>query len=376
MINIFNLNNSAKNLKNIVNKINFNETAWVNGGEIKNLEKQTRKILKTKKEVCTCNSGSDALLLTLQHLKRKDKDIIITTPISYIASSSIAKFLGYEIIYIDVDINNYLLDLDKLDNFLKNINKKIKSRIAGVIFVELFGNTGDLKRLSKICNKYKIWSLGDCAQSLGTEYNNKSSLDYYDFAISSFYPTKIISAYGDGGIIFLPQKFKNKFEMLKNNGHNLTDKTKCELLGINSRLDTIQAYILNHKIKNFKNYLIHNRKNFKIYNKNLKNFLNLPELNKKSSTNGYLYSFRIDKKLVKNFLNFMKINGIEARQFYARSLPENKVLKPIIKTDLRNAKKCSAEIISIPSRASLKNYERNKILDTIKNFFNNSNKIN
>lgn len=376
MINIFNLNNSAKNLKNIVNKINFNETAWVNGGEIKNLEKQTRKILKTKKEVCTCNSGSDALLLTLQHLKRKDKDIIITTPISYIASSSIAKFLGYEIIYIDVDINNYLLDLDKLDNFLKNINKKIKSRIAGVIFVELFGNTGDLKKLSKICNKYKIWSLGDCAQSLGTEYNNKSSLDYYDFAISSFYPTKIISAYGDGGIIFLPQKFKNKFEMLKNNGHNLTDKTKCELLGINSRLDTIQAYILNHKIKNFKNYLTHNKKNFKIYNKNLKNFLKLPELNKKSSTNGYLYSFRIDKKLVKNFLNFMKINGIEARQFYARSLPENKVLEPIIKTDLRNAKKCSAEIISIPSRASLKNYEKNKILDTIKNFFNNSNKIN
>jgi len=376
MINIFNLNNSAKNLKNIVNKINFNETAWVNGGEIKNLEKQIRKILKTKKEVCTCNSGSDALLLTLQHLKKKDKDIIITTPISYIASSSIAKFLGYEIIYIDVDINNYLLDLDKLDNFLKNINKKIKSRIAGVIFVELFGNTGDLKKLSRICNKYKIWSLGDCAQSLGTEYNNKSSLDYYDFAISSFYPTKIISAYGDGGIIFLPQKFKNKFEMLKNNGHNLTDKTKCEILGINSRLDTIQAYILNHKIKNFKNYLVHNKTNFKIYNKNLKNFLKLPELNKKSSTNGYLYSFRIDKKLVKNFLNFMRINGIEARQFYARSLPENKVLKPIIKTDLRNAKKCSAEIISIPSRASLKNYEKNKILDTIKNFFNNSNKIN
>lgn len=376
MINIFNLNNSAKNLKNIVNKINFNETAWVNGGEIKNLEKQIRKILKTKKEVCACNSGSDALLLTLQHLKKKDKDIIITTPISYIASSSIAKFLGYEIIYIDVDINNYLLDLDKLDNFLKNINKKIKSRIAGVIFVELFGNTGDLKKLSRICNKYKIWSLGDCAQSLGTEYNNKSSLDYYDFAISSFYPTKIISAYGDGGIIFLPQKFKNKFEMLKNNGHNLTDKTKCEILGINSRLDTIQAYILNHKIKNFKNYLVHNKTNFKIYNKNLKNFLKLPELNKKSSTNGYLYSFRIDKKLVKNFLNFMRINGIEARQFYARSLPENKVLKPIIKTDLRNAKKCSAEIISIPSRASLKNYEKNKILDTIKNFFNNSNKIN
>ena len=369
MINIFNLNNSTKTLKNIVNKISNKETSWVNGIEIKNFENQIKKTLKTKKEVCTCNSGSDALLLTLQHLKKKNKDIIITTPISYIASSSIAKFLGYEIIYIDIDINNYLLDLDKLDIFLKNINKKIKARIAGVIFVELFGNTGDLNKLSKICKKNKIWSLGDCAQSLGTEYNNQSSLDYYDFAISSFYPTKIISAYGDGGIIFLPKKFKNTFEMLKNNGHNLADKTKCEILGINSRLDTIQAYILNYKIKNFKNYLKENRKNFKLYNSHLKNYLKLPELDLKSNTNGYLYSFRIDKKLVKNFLNFMKTNGIEARQFYARSLPDNKVLKPIIKTDLKIAKKCTSEIISIPSRACLKKKEKNKIISTIKKFF-------
>jgi dTDP-4-amino-4,6-dideoxygalactose transaminase len=375
MINIFNLNNSAKNLKNIVNKISNKETSWVNGIEIKNFENQIKKTLKTKKEVCTCNSGSDALLLTLRHLKKKNKDIIITTPISYIASSSIAKFLGYEIIYIDIDINNYLLDLDKLDFFLKKIDKKVKARIAGVIFVELFGNTGDLSKLLKICKKNKIWCLGDCAQSLGTEYNNKNSFDYYDFAISSFYPTKIISAYGDGGIIFLPKKFKNTFEMLKNNGHNLADKTKCEILGINSRLDTIQAYVLNYKIKNFKNYLQKNRKNFKLYNNHLKNYLKLPKLDLKSNTNGYLYSFRIDKNLVKNFLNFMKTNGIEARQFYARSLPENKVLKPIIKTDLRITKNCTSEIISIPSRACLKQTEKNKIITVIKKFFYSLNNV-
>ena len=75
MINIFNLNNSAKILKNVVNKINNNETAWVNGSEIKNFENQIKKNLKTKKEVCTCNSGSDALLLALQHLKKKNKDL-------------------------------------------------------------------------------------------------------------------------------------------------------------------------------------------------------------------------------------------------------------------------------------------------------------
>ena len=103
MINIFNLNNSAKVFKNIVEKIKDNESGWVNGKQIKIFEEQIKKKLNTNKEVCTCNSGSDALLLTLQHLKKKNKDIIITTPISYIASSSIAKFLGYEIIYIEIN---------------------------------------------------------------------------------------------------------------------------------------------------------------------------------------------------------------------------------------------------------------------------------
>ena len=371
MINIFNLNNSAKVFKNIVEKIKDNESGWVNGKQIKIFEEQIKKKLNTNKEVCTCNSGSDALLLTLQHLKKKNKDIIITTPISYIASSSIAKFLGYEIIYIDIDKNNYLLDLNKLDNFLKNINSRIRNRIAGVIFVEIFGNTGNLNQLLNICKKYKIWSLGDCAQSLGTEFNKKTSVDFYDYAISSFYPTKIISAFGDGGIIFTSKKSKQTLEMLKNNGHGLTDKTKCEVLGINSRLDTIQAYILNYKINKFKDYLKKNRQNFKYFNKELKNYLKLPKLDPKSNTNGYLYSFTLPKKLVKKFLLFMKTNKIEARQFYNRSLPENKILRPLIKTDLSIAKRFSKEIISIPSRANLKNDEKNKIINTIKNFFNN-----
>jgi len=76
MISIFNLNNSSNTLKNIVNKINYDETSWVNGTEIKNLENQIKIILKTNKEVCTCNSGSDALLLTLQHLKKKGKILL------------------------------------------------------------------------------------------------------------------------------------------------------------------------------------------------------------------------------------------------------------------------------------------------------------
>ena len=177
MINIFNLNNSAKVFKNIVEKIKDNESGWVNGKQIKIFEEQIKKKLNTNKEVCTCNSGSDALLLTLQHLKKKNKDIIITTPISYIASSSIAKFLGYEIIYIDIDKNNYLLDLNKLDNFLKNINSKIKSRlqskyknVLGKKTCSLHIRRGDYVRLSQFHALQPIDYYQNSVNIIGEEY--------------------------------------------------------------------------------------------------------------------------------------------------------------------------------------------------------------
>ena len=88
--------------------------------------------------------------------------------------------------------------------------------------------------------------IGDCAQSFGSKYNNKSTISYYDFATTSFYPTKILSCYGDGGAIFL-EEITTIFR-LKNNGHDLKNKSICHQIGINSRLDSIQALVLNDEI--------------------------------------------------------------------------------------------------------------------------------
>ncbi len=355
--------------KKVINKIYkfFDKDIWVNGKINSKFEIKIKKILKLKHNVITCNSGSDALLISLLLDKKKEKNIYLTSPISYIASASIPKFLNLELIYIDVQKDNYLMCLDKLENFLKNCPKKIRKRINGIINVELFGQTCDLNRLKKISKRYQLSLIGDCAQSFGSKYNNKSTISYYDFATTSFYPTKILSCYGDGGAIFFRGNY-NKVFRLKNNGHDLKNKSICHQIGINSRLDSIQALVLNDEITKLNNKIILKKKIFNFYKKFIKinSHLRLVNnLNKKINSNNYIFAIMINKKYRLKFINYMRKNGVDCKIFYNKLLSDNDVLKPIFKTDLRNSIKCSEELVCLPSSEELNSSQVKKIVKTI-----------
>ena len=311
MIKFFDFN---KYNKEILSSPKVKELVWVNGKEIFEFENKLKKTLNTKSLAITCNSGSDALFLSLTYLKKinPEKNIIITTPFSYIASSSIPKFLGFELIYIDIDINDYLLDLDKLELFLNKTDKSTKSKIAGIIFVEIFGGTKNLVKLKKIAKENDLWILGDCAQSFGTKFKNIPSIEYYDIAITSFYPTKILGAAGDGGAIFLKNnlQYKNIF-LLKNNGHRLIDKDECLDIGVNSRLDTLQSFVLQKKLKDLKNAINRKVQISNYYNQNLKNHVQITKYENNVKSNNYIYSFMVEKKLrnklIKNLIKKKKL---------------------------------------------------------------------
>ena len=294
MINFFYQDNNSDYIKKANNY--FKNDIWVNGKIITKFEENIEKKFSLKLKACSCNSGSDALLIALKLDFEKKRDIYLTTPISYIASSSIAKFLSLELIYLDVEKNNYLLDLVKLETFLKSCKKSLLKRIKGIINVELFGSTNDLLKLKRISKKYNLSLIGDCSQSLGTLYKGKSSLDYYDYSIVSFYPTKILSAYGDAGMVFVKKNLKNKALLLKNNGHSVKNKNNCKMLGFNSRMDSFQAYILNNKLKNLDKIIKLKRKYAKIFKKNLPKEFTLPSENSEIKSNNYILSFYIDSK--------------------------------------------------------------------------------
>ena len=337
----------------------FENDYWVNGKIITKFETSLKQFLNTKKYLCSCNSGTDALKMALLLDGPKKGDIYITTPLSYIASSSIVKFLGLNVIYIDVEKKNYLLDINKLEKFLNGVSKNVKKKIKGIVFVELFGNTTDLSKLNSIAKKHKLTLIGDCAQSLGTKFKGKSTSEYYDYAAYSFYPTKILSAYGDGGMLIIKNKKKyNEALLLKNNGHEINNKNNCKILGFNSRLDSIQAFILNENLKGLKKDIIIKSKIKKYFDLWLPKQIQKPEINQKVNSNNYIYCAYILPKLRKRFLSYMYKNKIKCNIYYEKLLPDNFILKGKIKTNLTSANLTRKSLICFPNQL---NYNKKQI---------------
>ncbi len=366
MIKFFEQDSNKKIISSL--KKYFENDEWIHGKIISQFEKNLKRKININAYPSTCKSGSDALLLALLLDKKKNRDIYLTSPISYVATSGIPKFLGLEIIYIDVEKNSFLLSLDKLESFLDKVKKNIKQRIRGIINVELFGATNDLNRLRKICKKNNLSLIGDCAQSLGTLFNKKSTLDYYDFSISSFYPTKILSTYGDGGVVFLKKKYLKKCFLLKNNGHEKVQKENCKIKAINSRLDSIHAYILNEKLNKFNEILKKRKKNTDLIIKNKPPYLMEVKTNLLVDQNNYILCFLINQNIRKKFLLFMKNKKIQCKVYYNKLLSDNKVLKPILKTNLNNAESIINRLICIPNHQNLSENNLKFIIKNLNNF--------
>jgi UDP-2-acetamido-2-deoxy-ribo-hexuluronate aminotransferase len=347
MINFFYQDNDYRILQN-VHKY-FKKDTWINSTIVKTFEKNVEKKLKLKLKACSCNSGSDALLLALILNKNNKKDIYLTTPFSYIASSSMAKFLGLNLIYIDVCKDNYLLNLNKLESFLKKCPKKIFKRINGIINVELFGSVNNLDQLNAISKKYNLKLIGDCSQSFGSKYKNQSTVNFYDSSVFSFYPTKLLSCYGDGGMLFVKKSFLKKAQLMRNNGHDLIKKDNCKVLGFNSRMDGIQAYILNKKIFLIDRIIKKKKLFLSMLKKELPEHLRIPIFYHNFQSNNYILTVYIKRDNRNHFIEFMKRNNIECKIFYSKLLSSNKVLRPILKTNLTNAKECSKTLVCIPS---------------------------
>lgn len=363
------------NNKKIIYKINnyFKNDQWVNGKIVNKFELSLKKYLKTKNYLCGCNSGTDALKIAILLDKPKKNSIYLTTPLSYISTSSVIKSFGLHIIYIDVEKDNFLLDIDKLENFLNKAPKNVKKKIKGIIFVELFGETTNLKKLSLIAKKHNLTLIGDCAQSLGSKYLNKSTCEYYDYSAYSFYPTKILPAYGDGGALVVKNKlqYKNSI-LLRNNGHQINNKNSCKLIGINSRLDSIQAFILNENLKDLNKQINLKKKIKKYYDKYLPNIIQKPKINKNVQSNNYIYSINLPSKLRQKFIDFMYKNKMQCKIYYKKLLPDSKILKPKIKNKLIFANYYKKSLVCLPNNNLIKLSTVKKISKLIKIFLKNN----
>ena len=260
------------------------------GPNLKNFEYEFIKKYKSKYGIAV-GSGTDALLISLMSINIRKGDEVITAANTAIPTISAIVNSGARPVLVDVN-EDYLINPDKIE-------KKITKKTKAIIPVHLYGKSCDMKKIIKISNKYKLFVIEDCAQSQGAKLNNKFVGTFGSFGCYSFYPTKILGGYGDGGFI-LTNKFKlySIIKKIRFYGIDTIDKSNkfynkyySNINGVNSRLDEINSKILNFKLSKTDKFILKRRKIAKIYDNELKNLgLKLPIINANKFDVYHLYT--------------------------------------------------------------------------------------
>ena len=227
---------------------------YIMGPEVVTLESNLAKYVGTKYCV-TCSSGTDALLMSLMALGVGPGDAIFTTPFTFVATAEVINLVGATPIFVDIDSQTYNIDSTKLEIEVKRINEEGRLTPKAIIPVDLFGLPADYHSIQTIANKFNLFLIEDAAQGFGGSINGEKACSFGDIAATSFFPAKPLGGYGDGGAIFTDDEsllVRLQSIRVHGKGENKYDNIR---IGLNGRLDTIQAAILLHKLILFPNEL-------------------------------------------------------------------------------------------------------------------------
>ncbi len=339
---------------------------FIRGSHVNFFEKNFAK--KNKSKYClSCANGTDALFIALKTLNLKKNDEVITTAHSWISTSEAITLAGGRVVFADTNLNNFNINYD-------DIVKKITKNTVGIIPVHLFGQTVNMKKITQIANNFNLWIIEDCAQSAFAKFNNKFVGNFGIFGTFSFYPGKNLGAFGDAGaIITNNKKMYKKISMFARHGGLIKGDHTIE--GMNSRMDGIQAGILNVKLKYIFEWNKRRKEIASIYNNNLKNVGDIitPELDNGCDHIYHLYV--IKTKFRNNLREFLNSYKIETNINYPKALPFLKAYKYLDhkSLDFPNAYKNQNSILSLPIYPELKNSEVMYVCQLINNFFKNLN---
>ncbi len=342
---------------------------FILGKPVSEFEKEFSKLSKLKYSV-GCASGTDALLLSLMSFNLKRDDEIIVPGMSYISTGLSVILNNNKLIFADIDNETGLISIS-------DIVKKITNKTKVIIPVNLYGQKVDLKKLRKaVGNKINI--IEDSAQShfayscLCINPNDKCCKSnrnekYADISCYSFYPSKNLGAYGDAGLISTNNKsIYKKLLGLRNLGS--TEKSKFTLIGKNSRLDTIQAVVLKNKLKNIHKWNYQRRMISSIYDKSFKGIKNITLTKTSPGSSRHLYVIRTKRR--DKLKEYLLKKRIMCQTHYAYSLNKLKPFKKLIKKQkLHNSENWARNCISLPLHPKMKEFQINKIIKEVKNFF-------
>ena len=351
--------NKEKILLNLERVLNTGE--YIRANEIQILETKISKLCN-RKFALTTSSCTNAIFLALKTIDIKPGDEIILPSFSYIASLSPILMCNAKPVFVDITPETLTLDFDL-------IKKAITPNTKAVIFVQLFGCSQDLSELKSFLKEKKIILIEDAAQALGSKVNDLNGGEQGDLSCMSFDPTKIVSAFGTGGIVLTDnQEYYDKLTKLIHHGRNKNGE--FEILGYNSKISELNASIINLQLENLDSILERNNNVANQYFNELANNHNIKIYKPNSNQFSTYHKFVIQAKNRNELRKYLYNSGIETKIHYSKLLHEQKLLNNFeFKThNLQNSEYAKEKVLSLPIYPSLTKEEISYICNLINNF--------
>ncbi len=344
------------------------QTAFINGPAVKAFQTNLEKYLKVK-HVIPCANGTDALQVALMALGLKEGDEVITSTFTFIATVEVIALLKLKPVLVDVDIDTFMLCPEQVE-------AAITERTKAIIPVHLFGQGANMNRLMLIAQKHQIKVIEDTAQAIGSNYQYKNAPQKLgtigDIGCTSFFPSKNLGCFGDGGACFTnDDELAAQMRMIVNHGSQ--KKYYHKVIGVNSRLDTLQAAILNVKLQELDDFNYRRRKAADFYDGAFKDHsdIQIPVRTQECAHTFHQYTLRVKNGRRDALQSYLKEKGIPSMVYYPVALHEQEAFRHFMnKTPiLPNAEQLCKEVLSLPMHTELTNEQLNYITDAILAFF-------
>ncbi|NWG04145.1 MAG: DegT/DnrJ/EryC1/StrS family aminotransferase [Syntrophaceae bacterium] len=333
---------------------------YILGQEVKAFEQEFAAYIGVRFGIGV-GSGTEALHIALRACGIQSGDEVITVSHTAVATVAAIQLSGARPILIDIDRDTLVMDVSQIE-------RAITPRTKAILPVHLYGNVVDMKSLRSISESHGLWVIEDCAQSHGATHQGQKSGTWGNIAAFSFYPTKNLGAFGDGGMVLTNDpELDERVRLLREYGWR--QRYISEILGLNSRLDELQATILRVKLKHLDQWNEERRKKAKIYTERLTSLGIVCPSEKAGALPVYhLYVIRTEKRDALQM--FLKAKGIETLVHYPIPIHLQNAYKGLgyRKGDLPVTEQCASEILSLPLFPELKEDEIERVVESIRSF--------
>lgn len=344
-------------------------TAFINGPAVKEFQQDFEQYLGVK-HVIPCANGTDALQIALMALGLKPGDEVICPAFTYVATAEVIGLLGLIPIMVDVDPETFNISLENLEQYVTDKTKVI-------VPVHLYGQSADMELILAFAKKHNLFVVEDNAQAIGSDYTFsdgtvKKTGTIGEIGCTSFFPSKNLGCYGDGGALMTnDDELAGKIRMITNHGQE--KKYYHQVLGCNSRLDTLQAEILKVKLKHLDTYSGARNKMADYYDQHLSEIAEL-QIPKRSAFSNHVfhqYTLKIKNGKRDALQQFLAEKNVPSMIYYPLPLYQQEAFRPYVSADfyLPTTDILCQEVLSLPIHTEFNQESSDYVIESIKNFF-------